>query len=231
VHSNTSPGPAGDLLTDARFAVPDAVPGLLAEHARRLGALDAAIFLVDYEQRVLTPLPRPGGPQRQAVTVEGTLAGRAFTTLTVQWSSDHGLLWVPMVEGNERLGVIGFELPGAVSGGGPGDDVVEAARTLTAEAAELIVAKADYGDFFERHRRLRPMSLASELAWQLLPPLTFGSAVTWSRPTTWEATRSTTASTPRRSASPCSTPWATVSRPGCWRRWRWPPTATPDAEG
>jgi Stage II sporulation protein E (SpoIIE) len=174
VHSNTSPGPAGDLLTDARFAVPDAVPGLLAEHARRLGALDAAIFLVDYEQRVLTPLPRPGGPQRQAVTVEGTLAGRAFTTLTVQWSSDHGLLWVPMVEGNERLGVIGFELPGAVSGGGPGDDVVEAARTLTAEAAELIVAKADYGDFFERHRRLRPMSLASELAWQLLPPLTFG---------------------------------------------------------
>src|SRR5205807_2529721 len=39
----------------------------------------------------------------------------------------------------------------------------------------LIVAKSDYGDFFEFHRRRQPMSIASELAWQLLPPLTFGS--------------------------------------------------------
>ena len=168
-----------DLLADAQFAVPDDVPGLLAEHARRLGALDAAIFVVDYVQRVLTPLPRPGGPDRQAVAVEGTLAGRAFSTLSVQWNSDGTLLWVPMVEGNERLGVIGFELPPAggvdpPGGGEWGDERVEAAVRLTALAAELVVTKAAYGDFYELHRRLEPMSIASELAWQLLPPLTFG---------------------------------------------------------
>ena len=108
------PEPVGDLLRDAQFAVPDDVPGLLVKYARRLGALDAAIFLVDYEQRVLAPLPVPDGPDREAVTVEGTLAGRAFSTVNPQWSGDAGLLWVPMVEGNERLGVFGIELAGPV---------------------------------------------------------------------------------------------------------------------
>ena len=168
-----SPEANRDLLTDARFAVPDAVPGLVADHARRRGALDAAVFLVDYEQRVLTPLPRPGGPDRQAVAVEGTLAGRAFSTMNPQWNADATLVWVPMVEGNERLGVLGFELaPGA--GLEKDERFLDGVRRLTAEAAELIVAKGAYGDFFESYRRLQPMSVASELAWQLLPPLTFG---------------------------------------------------------
>jgi hypothetical protein len=169
VGEHPSPEPAIDLLTDAQFAVPDDVPGLLAEHARRLGASDAAIFLVDYEQRVLTPLPAPGAPEREAVAVEGTLAGRAFTLLSPQWSNDAGLLWVPLVEGNERLGVVGYELGGPILEG-----FLESVVKLTAQTAELIVTKADYGDFFEYFRRLQPMSIASELAWQLLPPLTFG---------------------------------------------------------
>ncbi len=164
-----SSDPVGELLREAQFAVPDDVPGLLSKHARRLGALDAAIFLVDYEQRVLTPLPLPGGPDRDSVSVEGTLAGRAFSTLSPQWSGDGGLLWVPIVEGNERLGVIGYELAGPILEG-----FLEAVLQLTALAAELIVTKAAYGDFFEYYRRRQPMSIASELAWQLLPPLTFG---------------------------------------------------------
>lgn len=163
--------PVSNLLDAAHFCVPDAVPGLLVEHARQLGVVDAAIFLVDYEQRVLTPLPREGGPERQAVSVEGTLAGRAFSTLNPQWGNDHTLLWMPMVEGNERLGVIGYELAAVP------DDVdgfLAATSKLTAMAAELVVTKSAYGDFFEIHRRREPMSIASELAWQLLPPLTFG---------------------------------------------------------
>jgi hypothetical protein len=169
VEAAPSSEPVADLLSDAHFAVPDAVPGLVAEHARGLGATDAAIFLVDYEQRFLTPLPRPGGPLRETVAIEGTLAGRAFSTISLQWTGDGTRLWVPMVEGNERLGVIGYELPGEMP-----DGFVDRACQLTALAAELIVTKANYGDFFEIHRRLQPMSIASDLAWQLLPPLTFG---------------------------------------------------------
>jgi hypothetical protein len=160
---------AADLLADAHFAVPDDVPGLVSDHARRLGASDAGIFLVDYEQRVLTPLPRAGGPDREPVAVEGTLAGRTFSTLSVQSSGDGALLWLPMVEGNQRLGVIGYELAGPMP-----DGLLDAFVKLTAQAAELVVTKSVYGDFFEFHRRREPMSIASELAWQLLPPLTFG---------------------------------------------------------
>jgi len=167
-----SPEPANDLLADAHFAVPDEVPGLLAKHARRLGALDATMFLVDFDQRLLVPLPRPGGPDREAVGVEGTLAGRAFATLSLQWNADRTLLWLPMVEGNERLGVVGFELTGDEDD--EDDGFVDAAGRLTAQAAELVATKGAYGDFFELHRRIQPMSIASELAWQLLPPLTFG---------------------------------------------------------
>jgi hypothetical protein len=166
-----SSDPVVDLLASARFAVPDRVPGLVAEHARRLGASDAGIFLIDYEQRLLNPLPQAGGPERHPVAVEGTLAGRAFITVSVHWSTESALLWVPMVEGNERLGVLGFEMAGPDE---PSDAFKEAASLLTAQAAELVATKADYGDFFELHRRVRPMSIASELAWQLLPPLTFG---------------------------------------------------------
>ena len=168
-----TPEPSGDLLAAAQFAVPDAVPGLVADFGRAIGALDAAVFLVDYAQQLLTPLPRPGGPERQAVAIEGTLAGRAFSAIAVQWNSDATLVWVPMVEGNERLGVVAYELPPG-SGLEKDDRFHEVLRKLTAQVAELIVTKADYGDFFEFYRRLQPMSVASELAWQLLPPLTFG---------------------------------------------------------
>jgi serine phosphatase RsbU (regulator of sigma subunit) len=102
--------------------------------------------------------------------VEGTLAGRAFSTLSPQWSGDGGLLWIPLVEGNERLGVVCYELAEPA-----GDDFLEPILKLSAQAAELLSAKSKYGDFFEFHRRRQPMSIASELAWQLLPPLTFGS--------------------------------------------------------
>ena len=162
--------PVAELLADSRFAVPDDVPELVARHALRLGALDAVIFLVDYEQRVLTPLPRAGAAEREAVAVEGTLAGRAFTALSPQWSGDGTLLWIPMVEGNERLGVVGYGLDGPTT-----DDQLTAFLRLTGQAAELVATKGKYGDFFEYFRRREPMSLASELAWQLLPPLTFGS--------------------------------------------------------
>jgi serine phosphatase RsbU (regulator of sigma subunit) len=41
--------------------------------------------------------------------------------------------------------------------------------------AEIVVAKDAYGDLFARVRRRQPMSLAGEIAWNLLPPLTFGT--------------------------------------------------------
>lgn len=54
-----------DLVLASHLVVPDDVPALVVERARDLGAVDAALYLVDYEQRVLVPVPNPDGPQRR----------------------------------------------------------------------------------------------------------------------------------------------------------------------
>jgi serine phosphatase RsbU (regulator of sigma subunit) len=41
--------------------------------------------------------------------------------------------------------------------------------------ADLVLTKGAYGDLFHVVRRRQPMSLAAEIAWKLLPPLTFGT--------------------------------------------------------
>lgn len=46
---------------------------------------------------------------------------------------------------------------------------------LAGLVAELVMSKQSYGDLFERVRRRQTMSLAAEPAWNLLPPLTFGT--------------------------------------------------------
>ena len=161
-----------DLLEATHLTVPDDVPALIVEHAGGLGADDAAVYLVDYEQRVLVPVARPGGPERQEVAIDSTLAGRCYRTLEIQQTtSDDGgtRVWAPILDGVERLGVL--ELAFTLQR--PNLDEV---RALAGHVAEVVMAKQAYGDLFERVRRRQRMSLAAELAWNLLPPLTFGTA-------------------------------------------------------
>ena len=51
----------GDLLTAAQFAVPDAVPQLLVDHARRLGAQDAVHLPGRLRAAGADPAARAGG--------------------------------------------------------------------------------------------------------------------------------------------------------------------------
>ena len=55
------------------------------------------------------------------------------------------------------------------------EHVADVLPSLATVAAELVLTKRVYGDLFEQLRRTRPMSLAAELLWRLLPPLTFGT--------------------------------------------------------
>src|ERR687884_2081622 len=73
-----------DLVQASHLVVPDDVAALIVEHARGLGADDAALYLVDYEQRVLAPVPNSGGPDREEVLIDATLAGWCYRTLEVQ---------------------------------------------------------------------------------------------------------------------------------------------------
>ena len=79
-------------------------------------------------------------------------------------------LWVPLLDGAERAGVL--EL---VYASEPSDADEEQGRTFASLIAELAVTRDAYSDVFSRLRRNRPMSVAAEIQWELLPPLTFGS--------------------------------------------------------
>jgi hypothetical protein len=158
------------LLSAARLSVPDDVAALLGDQGQALGAKDVTLYLVDHEQYVLVPLPQHAAVERDALSIESTLAGRCFRQLDVQESDGGRRVWVPVLDGLERLGVLELEFPA-------GDERApdEQLHMFAVLVAEVVMVKGAYGDLFACVRRRQPLSLAAEIAWKLLPPLTFGT--------------------------------------------------------
>jgi hypothetical protein len=173
VSADDHAGPLAGLLEAAHLAVPDEVPGLVDAQARHLGAYDTNVLLVDVEQESLHPLPRRDGEVHEPVAIDGTIAGRCFQLIRVERSAtpDGELVWVPLVDGTERLGVLELAFRP-----GDADAVIDDLRDLAGLAAEVVMTKTSYGDFFHKARRTRPMSPSAELLWRQLPPLTFATA-------------------------------------------------------
>jgi serine phosphatase RsbU (regulator of sigma subunit) len=174
VSAPTSPISAGEralgrLLADAHLASADELPGVVAQAAAELGAVDVDVLLVDYEQRHL----RSVGPgPRGELSVDGTLAGRAFRQSEVQQTPVEGgqRLWLPMLDGLERIGILGLTVEEV--------DAALLARTrrLASLTAELVLSKSTCSDTLQRVARRREMSLAAEMQWELMPPLTAGTS-------------------------------------------------------
>ena len=165
--------PLRSLLHASHLLAPDDLASTVAAHARSIGARETVIYLVDYEQATLVPLPGAGVPERQELAIEATMAGRAFRRVEMVTSSATGgshRLWLPLLDGVERLGVVELVLPAE-----PDAELEEDFRALISLVAELVVVHGAYGDVFTRLRRRRTFSLAAEIQWGLLPPLTFGT--------------------------------------------------------
>lgn len=160
------------LLEDSHIAAPDQVPAALAAACREL-RWSVALYLSDYEQRRLVPIPTPGAESREPLGIDSSLAGVAFQRVRPMHGSDEPLrVWVPLVDGVERLGVIEVMLP---PGSDPdAADVQHRLRLVSLLTAHLVAVKMPYGDGLDRHRRTRPRTVEAELLWQLLPPFTFG---------------------------------------------------------
>lgn len=145
----------------------------VAEHAMVLGAREAVVYLADYAQHTLLPLTGPGIPERQELTIDGSTAGRAFRRVEpVRSPSPAGpsRLWLPLLDGTERVGVLELVVDGE-----PNETFEGEARYLASLVAELIMTRDAYSDAFARLRRRRTLSLAAEIQWDLLPPLTYAS--------------------------------------------------------
>ena len=165
--------PLTSLLRVSHLLAPDDLAAAAAAHAKRMGALETVLYLADYEQVTLLPLPGAGVPERQELPIEGTLAGRAFRRVELLSSTARPgvhTLWVPLLDGVERLGVAE-----TVFTEQPREGLHDALRAYVSLVAELITTNDAYSDVFSRLRRRKTLSLAAEMQWELLPPLTFGT--------------------------------------------------------
>jgi hypothetical protein len=161
------------LLRASHLLAADDLAAVVAEHARALGARETVLYLDDYEQVTLLPLTGARIPARQELAIEGTVAGRAFRRVQVVPSTASKRvhrLWMPLLNGVERLGVVEFVLRAP-----SGPELEADLRALVSLTAELIVVNDGYGDVFSRLRRRKTLSLAAEMQSELLPPLTCGT--------------------------------------------------------
>jgi hypothetical protein len=166
------------LLTGSDQARPEDLPALTMQAAELLDAREIVIYLVDYGQVDLVPLAGAGAPVRDTVRIDGTLAGRAYAlTETYEAGTDTGhRLWMPLLDGTNRIGVL--EVCTAVA---PAAPLRADYHALASLLAELLVTRRSYSDVVEWTRRRVPMQMAAEIVWNVLPPPTFaapGAAIT-----------------------------------------------------
>jgi hypothetical protein len=161
------------LLEQAHTCAPAGLPDLVSRTAAGMGAVSAVVYLADLQQRDLVPLPgsrgASGGPAGP-VAIEGTLAGRAYRTTTVQTSQEGGPgLWLPILNGSARVGVLWVGVREASA------EVVEDCRALASVTGLLVGSQAAFSDELARVTRSRPMRVAAEMVWAFLPPTTIGN--------------------------------------------------------
>ena len=158
------------VLAGSHTVPPDQLEALVAEEAaRELGASDVLLLLQDYEQTALFPLRAAAtSADEDGASIDGTLAGRAYSTSgLVTTAVDGGFrVWAALLDGTARLGVLGLVLPDL------DPHLEDACRRLAALTAEILSSKDALTDLYKRVRRRQPMTLAAEMQWRLLPPLT-----------------------------------------------------------
>ena len=157
----------GSLLDRAHRMPPHLIATLIEQEIAVIGGRDVEVLLQDYDQMTLVPLSGArllvGAPQ----SIDESWAGRAFRTdMSVERPQDDGVrLFVPLLDGTDRVGVLAFTLD-AID-----DDGRRLSRRLAGLIADILITKSMYTDRFFQARRQQPMSLSAEMQWQLLPPL------------------------------------------------------------
>lgn len=159
----------GRTLRAAQSADPGSMSAVITQLAAELGASDVVLYLADFAQVSLEPLPDLSThaelPHREEVAT--TMAGRSFLSqgpVTVD-RSDGTRVWVPIIAGSDRTGVLAVTVPEAT------DDVLHTIVEFGLLAGYLISAHSQTTDIYNLRRRRHTLSLAASMQWDLLPPL------------------------------------------------------------
>jgi hypothetical protein len=153
------------LLLASYGLYPTDLSAELADACRHLGGREVTLLLVDYDQTVLVGFD---ADDERSFPIDGPGPAQAFRDELVvdePLGPDQRALWVPVKDSAERLGVLGVVDDGSIE-----RSHWEAIASLL---GELIVSKSQYGDHITNRRRRTEFSLAAEMRWSLLPPLTF----------------------------------------------------------
>lgn len=157
------------MLRISHWLEPDQLPRLVQRFAEKLGAEQAIVLLADCEQVELRSL----GPEPILVLdIDGSAAGLSFRQLqrfelaVGNWRA----LWVPLVDGAHRLGVLEVR---SRAGGDVAD--AEAWVDFAAAVAKLVSGLGRCGDIVQISSRRQPLDLPTETQLSLLPPLTLVS--------------------------------------------------------
>ena len=159
----------GVLIDGSHLAAPDQLPQVVDEAFEPLG-WRITIYLVDFAQQTLRPL-NDGRKDVHEESVDGSVAGRCFrqsTPVASQRPEPH--VWLPLIDGVDRLGVLRLELPAEVTLDDPTTSTH--LRWATYLIAHLVGSKSAYTDYFHLARLSHERCVSSELIWSLLPPLT-----------------------------------------------------------
>ena len=156
----------------------------------------------------------------EALGIDSTVAGRAFQQMQPLTQSAG-----PVGGDRTRVGCRCSTAPNASASSGVTlptaalDDEAGMRRLqrFASMIAELVMTKTLYGDSIVRARRTSPMTLAAEIQWSLLPPLTFVNrsiTVAGGLEPAYEVAGDSARLRRRRRRSPgsrCSTAWGTAS--------------------
>jgi serine phosphatase RsbU (regulator of sigma subunit) len=170
------------LFAEANLVADHELPALARRHVAGFGGLDITCYVADLQQLVLVPylgsdISAQIGSQH-AIEIEATIAGRVFQQLmpiTQQVDDDTSTVWLPLVQGAQRLGVAAVTVAATAPDDPTGQDQLVRLRGFVSILSELIITKSLSGDSLVRLRRTSEMGLAAEMQWALLPPLAFES--------------------------------------------------------
>jgi len=167
-HSPTSDGERllHGFLAEVHATAPTDLPALVNRYAGLLGMRRVEIYIVDLQQQCLTPLS--GEAQ---LGVDASPAGSAFRSLELRVEStatESLIAWLPLVDGVERLGVIGVQVDALDR------TLLERCNSLASILAMAITSKRAFSDRFVQRARTETMTLPAEMVRALLPPRTVG---------------------------------------------------------
>jgi hypothetical protein len=157
------------LLHESRRQAPDELGSFLARGIAAFGMRELSVYVTDFEQRRLIPIP--GSTDVRTLDLDASTGGWCFTTATQidEPAPDGVRLWSVVVDGAARLGVMSVTVSHLANDGRA------LADSLAGVVAALLVTRGQCTDAYTAIRRSEKFSLAAEMQWDLLPPLSLDS--------------------------------------------------------